>query len=58
MSAALLHSLWTIVAMAAFAGIVIWAWSRRARKGFDEAARLPLDDDLEPAVPERENDDA
>ncbi|MEM9533829.1 MAG: cbb3-type cytochrome c oxidase subunit 3 [Pseudomonadota bacterium] len=28
----------------AFCGVVVWAYSRRRRSDFDEAARLPLDD--------------
>ena len=28
-----------------FVGIVIWAYSSRRRRDFDEAARLPLDED-------------
>lgn len=28
-----------------FLGIVVWAYSGKRKKGFDEAARLPLDDD-------------
>jgi len=28
-----------------FVGIVAWAWSARRRKDFEEAARLPLEDD-------------
>ena len=27
-----------------FIGIVLWAYSSRRRKDFDEAARLPLED--------------
>ena len=27
-------------------GIVLWAWSGKRKKDFDEAARLPLDDDI------------
>ena len=30
--------------IAAFAGIVVWAWSGRNRKAFDEAAQLPFAD--------------
>lgn len=56
MDAGLLQGIWTVVALAAFAGIVAWAWSRRARKGFDEAARLPLEEDREPGEPAREGD--
>ena len=32
--------------LAAFVGIAAWAWSSRQRARFDEAARLPLDDDV------------
>lgn len=35
----------TAVLLAAFLGIVAWAWSGAARKRFDEAARLPLNDE-------------
>jgi cytochrome c oxidase cbb3-type subunit 4 len=30
--------------MIAFVAIVVWAWSSKRRKEFDEAARLPLED--------------
>ena len=39
------HILWTIVLLLVFLGIVAWAWSARRKRDFDEAARLPLDDD-------------
>jgi cytochrome c oxidase cbb3-type subunit IV len=32
----------TLLMFAAFAGIVVWAWSGRNRKAFDEAAQLPF----------------
>jgi cytochrome c oxidase cbb3-type subunit 4 len=32
----------TAVLLAAYLGIVAWAWSRRRRRDFEEAARLPL----------------
>jgi cytochrome c oxidase cbb3-type subunit 4 len=36
----------TVLSFVAFIGIVGWAWSRRNRAAFDEAAQLPfLDDD-------------
>ncbi len=40
-----LRSLVTLVSFATFAGIVVWAWSGRNRKAFDEAANLPFADD-------------
>ncbi len=33
------------VSLATFAGIVIWAWAPRRKRGFDEAANLPFADD-------------
>lgn len=41
----LFHSIWTAVLLVIFIGIVIWAWSRRQEKSFDEAANLPFKDD-------------
>ena len=41
----LIRSLVTVSAMAAFLGIVWWAWSAARRARFEEAARLPLDDE-------------
>jgi len=35
----------TVVLMIAFIGIVIWAYSRRRKKPFDEAANLPFADE-------------
>jgi cytochrome c oxidase cbb3-type subunit 4 len=35
----------TVLAFLSFIGIVIWAWSGKRKAAFDEAARLPLEDD-------------
>ncbi len=35
----------TLAAFATFIGIVIWAWSRGNKKRFEEAARLPFEQD-------------
>ena len=40
-----LRSLFTVLAFAAFLGIVWWAYSDRRKQAYEEAARLPLDDD-------------
>ncbi len=40
-----LRSIITVVAFATFIGIVIWAYSARSKAAFDEAARLPFDED-------------
>ena len=46
MSLALTHTIWTVLLMIIFVGIVVWAWSGRRRERFEEAARLPLEDDV------------
>lgn len=38
-----LSGLVTLALMIIFIGIVIWAYSSKRKKDFDEAARLPLD---------------
>ena len=43
-------SMMTVVMMAVFVGIVVWAWSVKRRASFDVAARVPLDDDEEPSA--------
>lgn len=43
-----MRAAWTLLSFVAFVGIVLWAYSGRRRQRFEEAARLPLDDD-EPA---------
>lgn len=42
---ALFHSWFTVVLLVLFIGIVIWAYSSRRKKDFDEAARLPFSGD-------------
>ena len=41
----LLRSAVTVLSLITFVGIVAWACSRRNAERFDEAARLPLQDD-------------
>lgn len=45
MTFTLLQSLWSIVVLVTFIGIVLWAYSGKRKAAFDEAARLPFDDD-------------
>ncbi|OSZ75593.1 cbb3-type cytochrome c oxidase subunit 3 [Hydrogenophaga sp. IBVHS1] len=40
-----LRSIVTVVSLLTFLGIVAWAWSRSNRDRFDEAARLPFEDE-------------
>ena len=45
-----LSSVMTVVSMAVFIGIVLWAWSGKRSADFEAAARVPLEDDVEPPV--------
>ena len=45
MSITLIQSLWTILVMVTFLGIVAWAFSSKRKSAFDEAARLPFEDE-------------
>ena len=54
MDAGLLHGLWTAAMIAAFAAIVAWAWSGRRKRDFEEAAQLPLKEDAEDEVTDRQ----
>jgi cytochrome c oxidase cbb3-type subunit IV len=40
-----LRSLTTVVSFAVFIGIVWWAWSKQRSADFDEAAKLPFEQD-------------
>lgn len=43
-----LQGIGTILAMIAFIGVCWWAFSKRKKKDFDEASKLPFDrDELE-----------
>ena len=43
MSASVIQTVWTVIAFVIFVGIVIWAWSSKRKKAFDEASKLPVD---------------
>ena len=45
MSFTFIQSIWTIVIMVTFLGIVVWAYSSKRKADFDEAARLPFEDE-------------
>lgn len=42
----MLRALITLACFVVFVGIVIWAYSGSRRERFDDAARVPLDEDL------------
>jgi cytochrome c oxidase cbb3-type subunit 4 len=46
MNFSLIHIVWTILLLAIFVGIVLWAWSGRNKKRFDAAARAPFDEEI------------
>ena len=45
MSVSFVQSVWTVMAMLVFIGIVIWAFSKRKKADFEKAGRMALDDD-------------
>ena len=46
----------TVILMIAFIGIIVWAYSKRRKKSFDEAANLPFaDEDRHEATIKKEN---
>ena len=49
----ILRGIATVLAMSAFIAVVLWSWSRRRRESFDEASRLPLEEDPEIVAAER-----
>nr|WP_136252203.1 cbb3-type cytochrome c oxidase subunit 3 [Ningiella ruwaisensis] len=38
-------SIFTVIVFVSFVGVVIWAFSSRNKKKFDEAANLPFEDE-------------
>jgi cytochrome c oxidase cbb3-type subunit 4 len=42
------HSILTVITVIAFVAIFAWAWSGKRRQSFDQAARMPLEDDNAP----------
>ena len=42
-----IQSIWTIVVMVVFVGIVIWAWSGKRKQRFEDAANIPFNEDGE-----------
>jgi len=41
----LIDSIWTVVVMVVFIGIVLWAWSGKRKQRFNEAANIPFNED-------------
>lgn len=45
MDAGTINGIVTAILIIVFLGIVFWAYSRKRHRDFEEAARLPLDDE-------------
>ena len=45
METGVLWGFYTLLLLAVFIGIWYWAWSGKRKKGFSEAARIPLEED-------------
>lgn len=59
MSATFVQSVWTVMAMAVFIGIVVWAFSSRKKTDFEKAGRMAIQDDDKPGKgPVSKNDAA
>ena len=40
-----IHSVWTVLLVILFLGIVFWAYGRNRKSDFEAAAKLPLNDE-------------
>ena len=40
------QSIWSVVILVTFLGIIYWAYSGKRKEDFEEAANLPLEDDI------------
>ena len=49
MDSSLIQTIWTLVVLVLFVGIVIWAWSGKRKQDFDEAANIPFQEEDKPA---------
>ncbi|MGF1724908.1 cbb3-type cytochrome oxidase subunit 3 [Photobacterium nomapromontoriensis] len=45
MDIGIVHSIWTVILFSSFIGIVIWAFSKRQKSRFEEAANLVFADE-------------
>ena len=49
------HSWWTLVMLIIFIGIVLWSWSSKRSKDYNEAANIPFEDDEMDALSRKES---
>lgn len=52
----LFHSLWTIVVLVTFLGIIAWSYSKNRKSDFEAAANLALEDHLPISTNDAKND--
>jgi cytochrome c oxidase cbb3-type subunit 4 len=52
----LFHSLWTIVVLITFLGIIFWCYSKNRKSDFEAAANLALEDHLPISTNDAAND--
>ena len=45
MNIAIIQTVWTLVIAALFVAVVIWAFGRKRKKFFEDAANIPLEED-------------
>lgn len=50
------HSVFTLVSLLVFIGIIAYTFSSRQKKNMEAAAQIPLQDDVDPATPEGPQD--
>lgn len=53
MDSVIFHSIWTIFMMGSFITLVVWLASGKQKKIFDDASRIPLEDDSDIASSSR-----
>ncbi|MGL4192896.1 cbb3-type cytochrome oxidase subunit 3 [Vibrio misgurnus] len=49
-----LHTIWTVVLLICFVGVIWWAYGRQRKARFDEAANLIFDDEEQPSSNNKE----
>ena len=45
MDSMIFHALWTLFMMAAFVALIVWVMAGKHKREFDDASRIPLEDD-------------
>ena len=50
----LIFSIWTVIVLILFIGIVVWAWSNNKKTEFDAAAMIPFNEDEDEIITSEE----